>query len=115
MPTYEYECAKCGHAFERFQSMTAEPVKSCPQCRARRVRRILSGGAGVIFKGSGFYQTDYRSEGYRRAAKADQSSGASAPAVPAAPAAAASEGAKPAKPEAAAKKPATKSSGSADS
>ncbi len=102
MPTYEYECAKCGHAFERFQSMTAEPVKSCPKCRSRRVRRILSGGAGVIFKGSGFYQTDYRSDGYRRAAKADQSSGSAAPA-----ATPSSESAKPAKPDGAPKQPAS--------
>jgi putative FmdB family regulatory protein len=60
MPTYEYECRKCGHKFEKFQSMSAEPVKTCPQCRARKVARLLSGGAGIIFKGSGFYQTDYK-------------------------------------------------------
>lgn len=59
MPTYEYECRKCGHRFERFQSITAAPVKTCPQCRGR-VARLLSGGAGIIFKGSGFYQTDYK-------------------------------------------------------
>ena len=65
MPTYEYECTKCGHRFERFQSMTEEPVKRCPQCRCK-VRRILSGGAGILFKGSGFYETDYRSAEYRK-------------------------------------------------
>ena len=59
MPTYEYECRKCGHRFEKFQSITAEPVKTCPQCKGR-VARLLSGGAGIIFKGSGFYQTDYK-------------------------------------------------------
>ena len=59
MPTYEYECRKCGHRFETFQSITAPPVKTCPQCRGK-VARLLSGGAGIIFKGSGFYQTDYK-------------------------------------------------------
>ena len=59
MPTYEYECRKCGHRFERFQSITAAPVKTCPECRGKVVR-LLSGGAGIIFKGSGFYQTDYK-------------------------------------------------------
>ena len=59
MPTYEYECRKCGHQFERFQSITAPPVKTCPKCKGK-VARLLSGGAGIIFKGSGFYQTDYR-------------------------------------------------------
>ncbi|MBN1826292.1 MAG: zinc ribbon domain-containing protein [Candidatus Eisenbacteria bacterium] len=65
MPTYEYECTKCGHRFERFQSMNDEPVKRCPKCRCK-VRRILSGGAGILFKGSGFYQTDYRSAEYKK-------------------------------------------------
>ena len=59
MPTYEYECRKCGHQFERFQSITAAPVKTCPKCKGK-VARLLSGGAGIIFKGSGFYQTDYK-------------------------------------------------------
>ena len=59
MPTYEYECRKCGHLFEKFQSITAEPVKTCPKCKGK-VARLLSGGAGIIFKGSGFYQTDYK-------------------------------------------------------
>lgn len=64
MPTYEYECTKCGHGFERFQSMTDEPVKRCPECRCK-VRRVFGTGAGILFKGSGFYQTDYRSKSYR--------------------------------------------------
>ena len=59
MPTYEYECRKCGHRFEKFQSITAAPVKTCPECKGR-VARLLSGGAGIIFKGTGFYQTDYK-------------------------------------------------------
>ena len=59
MPTYEYECRKCGHRFEKFQPITAEPVKTCPKCRGK-VARLLSGGAGIIFKGAGFYQTDYK-------------------------------------------------------
>ena len=70
MPTYEYECRKCGHEFEFFQTMTAEPLKKCPKCRGQ-LRRKIGSGAGLIFKGSGFYITDYRSEGYRKAAQAD--------------------------------------------
>lgn len=59
MPTYEYECTACGHLFELFQSMTAEPVKVCPECNGA-TRRLLGTGAGIIFKGSGFYCTDYK-------------------------------------------------------
>jgi putative FmdB family regulatory protein len=59
MPTYDYQCRKCGHRFEQFQSITAAPVKSCPKCKGK-VARLLSGGAGIIFKGSGFYHTDYK-------------------------------------------------------
>ncbi len=70
MPTYEYECTKCGHGFERFQKMTDEPVKRCPACRSK-VRRVLGTGAGIIFKGSGFYQTDYRPKSYKDAASKD--------------------------------------------
>ena len=68
MPTYEYECTKCDHVFERFHSMTAAPVKRCPKCRCK-VRKLFGTGAGIIFKGSGFYPTDYRSNGYERDAK----------------------------------------------
>ena len=76
MPTYEYECTKCSHTFERFQSITEEPVKRCPECRSK-VRRVFGSGAGIIFKGSGFYQTDYRSSGYKAAQRRDSDSGAS--------------------------------------
>ena len=72
MPTYEYECPDCGHQFERYQSITAKPVRVCPACRRRRVKRLIGTGGGVIFKGSGFYATDYRSESYRKAAKAEK-------------------------------------------
>jgi putative FmdB family regulatory protein len=71
MPTYEYECGACGHKFEEFQSITAKPLTKCPICKKRKVKRLVSGGAGFIFKGSGFYITDYRSEGYKEAAKKD--------------------------------------------
>jgi putative FmdB family regulatory protein len=78
MPTYEYICEKCGHEFEAFQSIAAAPLRMCPQelCARKkwgrgRVKRKISAGAGLLFKGSGFYITDYRSDGYRRAAKKD--------------------------------------------
>ena len=73
MPTYEYECAKCEHRFETFQSMRDAPLKKCPKCGGK-VKRLLGTGAGIIFKGQGFYQTDYRSSSYQSAAKADSTS-----------------------------------------
>lgn len=79
MPTYEYECLACHHRFEVFQSITAKPIKQCPACRQMRVRRLIGKGAGILFKGSGFYQTDYRSEHYRRRAKEEK--GAAPPAA----------------------------------
>jgi putative FmdB family regulatory protein len=66
MPTYEYECTKCGHHFEQFQSMRDEPLKKCPKCRRASLKRLVGGGAGLIFKGSGFYITDYRKKGQTR-------------------------------------------------
>ena len=60
MPTYEYECTKCGHRFEEFQKLSDPPVKSCPRCRKRRVRKLISRPSGFIFKGAGFYATEYR-------------------------------------------------------
>ena len=78
MPTYEYVCEKCGHKFDKFQSIAANPLTICPEdlCPQRRwgkgkVKRAISGGAGLIFKGSGFYITDYRSDKYKEAAKKD--------------------------------------------
>ena len=73
MPTYEYECRRCGHDFERFQSITEEPLKRCPKCRGK-VKRLISTGAGIIFKGSGFYETDYRSDSYKAEAKKETAS-----------------------------------------
>lgn len=75
MPTYEYECGACGCRFERFQSITAGPARKCPRCGRLKLRRLLGTGAAVIFKGSGFYVTDYRSDDYRARAKADKPSG----------------------------------------
>jgi putative FmdB family regulatory protein len=72
MPTYEYRCEK-GHTFERFQSMTEEPIDTCPECGAP-AERLLSAGAGLLFMGSGFYIRDYRSDSYKKAAAADSES-----------------------------------------
>lgn len=71
MPTYEYACEACGHKFEEFQSITAKPTTKCPKCGKKKVKRLISAGAGFIFKGSGFYITDYRDESYKNAAKGD--------------------------------------------
>ena len=73
MPTYDYECQSCEHRFEKYQAITAKPVRTCPRCGRRKVRRLIGAGAGILFKGSGFYQTDYRSESYRKAAEKDKS------------------------------------------
>src|SRR5437773_12428842 len=72
MPTYDYECEACGHTFEEWQSFHDAELTKCPQCRKKKLRRLLGGGAAIIFKGSGFYETDYRSESYKTAAKADE-------------------------------------------
>jgi putative FmdB family regulatory protein len=74
MPTYEYRCRDCGTDFEKFQRMSDEPVAECPKCGAGAERR-LSAGAGLLFKGSGFYITDYRGDSYKKAAEGDKSSG----------------------------------------
>ncbi len=78
MPTYEYECDRCGHRFEEFQMYSEAPLKKCPECKKNALRRLFGTGGGIIFKGSGFYQTDYRSEAYKSAAKADQDAGKTA-------------------------------------
>ncbi|MCA8966830.1 MAG: zinc ribbon domain-containing protein [Planctomycetes bacterium] len=71
MPTYEYQCSACGHRFDEFQSMSADPLVKCPQCKKKKLERLIGTGAGVIFKGSGFYQTDYRGSSYAADAKKD--------------------------------------------
>ena len=75
MPTYEYKCSACGHGFEEFQSISAKPVRKCPQCGKLAVNRLISAGGGVIFRGSGFYETDYRSENYKAEAKKESNNG----------------------------------------
>ncbi|OGV34959.1 MAG: FmdB family transcriptional regulator [Lentisphaerae bacterium GWF2_45_14] len=82
MPTYEYECGSCGDHMEIFQSMKDDPLKKCPKCGKNKLQRLIGTGAGIIFKGSGFYQTDYRSENYRKSAKSESSSSESAAAAP---------------------------------
>jgi len=72
MPTYDYACDACKHEFEQFESITAEPQKKCPKCKKNKLRRLFGAGGGLIFKGSGFYQTDYRGESYKKAAEADK-------------------------------------------
>ncbi|MES2788780.1 MAG: zinc ribbon domain-containing protein [Planctomycetota bacterium] len=74
MPTYDYECDACKHKWEEFQSIKAVPTKKCPECGKSKAKRLIGTGAGIIFKGSGFYQTDYRSSSYQKAADADKSS-----------------------------------------
>ncbi len=69
MPTYEYKCEACGNQFEKFQSITAPAIRKCPKCGKNKVKRLIGTGAGLIFKGSGFYTTDYRSDSYKNAAK----------------------------------------------
>lgn len=75
MPTYDYVCEACEHKFEEYQAMSDAPLQKCPQCKKKKLRRLFGTGAAVIFKGSGFYQTDYRSESYQAAARADQEAG----------------------------------------
>lgn len=72
MPTYDYLCDNCGHEFELFQSITEAVRRKCPECKKPKLRRLFGTGAAVVFKGSGFYQTDYRSEAYKSAAAKDK-------------------------------------------
>jgi putative FmdB family regulatory protein len=74
MPTYEYKCKNCGRHFEFFQNMKDEPKKMCPVCYKETLKRLIGTGAGIIFKGTGFYQTDYRSESYKKEANSDNNS-----------------------------------------
>ncbi len=74
MPTYDYVCESCQHSFEQFQSITARPLRKCPECRKLKLKRLIGTGAGVLFRGSGFYETDYRSESYKKAQKAETDS-----------------------------------------
>jgi len=85
MPTYEYLCQKCGHEFEQFQSMRDEPLAQCPKCKKKALKRLVGGGAGLIFKGTGFYITDYKKKSGTPPAVEGKPA---APAGPAAPAAA---------------------------
>jgi putative FmdB family regulatory protein len=78
MPTYEYICRACGHEFEEFHSIKADPIAVCPKCRKKRVERKIGTGGAVIFKGGGFYETDYRSESYKSGAEAEKKAGTGA-------------------------------------
>ena len=69
MPTYQYECEKCGYSFEELQSMTDKKLKKCPKCGRNSLARLIGGGSGLIFKGTGFYQTDYKNKGSSASAK----------------------------------------------
>lgn len=75
MPTYEYRCRECGHEFELFQSMSDKPKRACPSCKQPKLERLIGTGAAVLFKGSGFYETDYRSESYKKAAEEEAKGG----------------------------------------
>jgi putative FmdB family regulatory protein len=74
MPTYDYICDACGHEFEAFESIKADPQTVCPTCQEAKLRRKIGAGAAILFKGSGFYQTDYRSDSYKQKAAADKPS-----------------------------------------
>ena len=73
MPTYEYSCDNCENTFEQLQSITARSLRKCPQCGKLKLRRLIGSGAGIIFKGSGFYETDYRSDSYKKARESEKS------------------------------------------
>jgi len=77
MPTYEYQCERCGHQLERFQSINSRPLRKCPECGHPALKRLIGHGAGIIFKGSGFYETDYRSESYKKAQEKEKQASAS--------------------------------------
>jgi len=72
MPTYDYRCDACGHELELFQSITESPKRKCPECGKQKLQRVIGTGAGIFFKGSGFYETDYRTDSYKKGAEADK-------------------------------------------
>ena len=72
MPTYDYVCDACGHKFEHFQSMKDDALTKCPECKKKKLRRLIGAGGAIVFKGTGFYQTDYRSDSYKKGAAADK-------------------------------------------
>ncbi|TLD41296.1 MAG: hypothetical protein JETT_2450 [Candidatus Jettenia ecosi] len=74
MPTYDYRCSECDHSFELFQHITERPIKDCPACGKPKAERVIGAGSAIIFKGSGFYQTDYRSDEYKSKAKKETES-----------------------------------------
>jgi putative FmdB family regulatory protein len=78
MPTYDYVCEACQHEFEHFQSIKDEPLRKCPACGRRKLRRLIGPGAAIVFKGSGFYKTDYRSESYKKSAAAEKTAATAA-------------------------------------
>ena len=77
MPTYDYQCSECDHEFELFQQMSDSVKRKCPECGKNRLKRLIGTGAGIIFKGGGFYETDYRSDSYKKAAAEDKKSSSS--------------------------------------
>jgi len=81
MPTYDYVCDACRHQFELFQSITDAPKRKCPECGRVKLRRLIGPGAAIVFKGSGFYKTDYRSESYKKAAAAEKKSASETAAI----------------------------------
>jgi putative FmdB family regulatory protein len=104
MPTYEYACPKCGHTFEQFQSMNDAPLTKCPKCKKTGLKRLIGGGAGLIFKGSGFYITDYKKPGAGKKegggeSKTESKPTESKPSTPATPSGGDSKSSKPASPK----------------
>ncbi len=79
MPTYQYKCENCSHEMEKFQYITARPLRKCPKCRKNSLRRLIGTGAGLIFKGAGFYATDYRSDSYKQGQKSETPAPAKTP------------------------------------
>jgi putative FmdB family regulatory protein len=103
MPTYDYRCEACGHELEVFQNISEAPKRKCPACKKSKLKRKIGGGAGFLFKGSGFYLTDYRSDSYKKGAQAEQKPGENGASAPSSGADAAAK-----KPETSAPPPAAK-------